>query len=192
MNNQEIGIIVEKALRQKESLMIYKHIDSVKIIPPDFSEDKKFRYKLEINLKNKDIGETICIIMQNPSYANEDIADKSVNFLEKLIFEKNYSEFNNINKIIIINQFAYIQTNDFKGTNEQIGERNNKIIEETIRNSDLILIAWGVSNSYKERKEFINSILINQTNKDKKQLATKKHPSRGFYENFIDTYHANI
>lgn len=192
MNCKQVGMIIKKALEQKESVLIYKHINNVEVEVPDFSDDKKFRYKLEIKLKNKNIGSTICVIMQNPSYANQDIADKSVNFLEKLIFEKSYIEFENINKIIIINQFAYIQTNDFKGEDSQIGERNNEVLENCINESDLILIAWGISNSYNSRKEFIDGILKSKLNNIKKQFITKKHPSRGFYDNFIESYNSNI
>ena len=168
--------------------MTYKHIEDVIITNVEFSNDKKFRYKLEIQLKNKNNGETLCVIMQNPSYADKNIADKSVNFLEKLIFKREYEVFSKINKIIIVNQFAYIQTNDFRGSFEQIGEKNNKIIEKCIEESDIILIAWGKSNSFKNRIDFINKILQKEQNCNKKCYITKKHPSRGFYNNFIEEY----
>ena len=126
--------------------------------------------------------------MQNPSYANKDIADKSVNFLEKLIFEKGYDEFSKIYKIIIINQFAYIQRNDFNGSIEQIGEKNNKVIENCINEADIILIAWGKNNVFKDRIDFVNEILLKKQNRNKKFYITKKHPSRGFYEDFIEEY----
>jgi len=29
-----------------------------------------------------------CVVMQNPSYADEDVADKSVQFMEKIVFKK--------------------------------------------------------------------------------------------------------
>jgi hypothetical protein len=163
----------------------YKHIENVEVTNVEFSDDKKFRYRLEIQLKNKSEGKTVCVIMQNPSYADRNIADKSVNFLEKLIFEKKYKEFSNVYKIIIVNQFAYIQTNDFSGLNEQIGEKNNNIIEKSIDVADIILIAWGKSNSFHNRIKFVNEIL---KKKQKKCYVTKKHPSRGFYDNFIEEY----
>ena len=73
--------------------------------------------------------------MQNPSVANVEIADKSVQFLEKLIFTKGYSEFRNVKKIIIVNQFAFIKTNDFNGSELHIGQKNDVHILEAIRES---------------------------------------------------------
>ena len=168
--------------------MTYNHIEDVEVTNAKFSNDKKFRYKLEIQLKDKSDGEALCVIMQNPSYADKNIADKSVNFLEKLIFKKGYEEFSKIHKIIIVNQFAYIQTNDFSGSDEEIGKENDKIIEDCITEADVVLIAWGKSNSFKNRIDFVNSILRQEQNHNKKYYITKKHPSRGFYDNFVEEY----
>ena len=125
--------------------------------------------------------------MQNPSVANVEIADKSVQFLEKLIFTKGYSEFRNVKKIIIVNQFAFIKTNDFNGSELHIGQKNDEHILEAIRESDIVLIAWGRSNRYSERKEAVNNMLAAHSGK-KTLLETKSHPSRGTYTNFIQTY----
>ena len=168
--------------------MTYKHIEDVIVTNAEFSNDKKFRYKLEIQLKDKNDGEVLCVIMQNPSYADKNTADKSVNFLEKLIFKKGYEEFSKIYKIVIVNQFAYVQTNDFSGSDEEIGKENDKIIEDCITKADVVLIAWGKSNSFKKRIDFVNSVLRKEQNYNKKCYVAKKHPSRGFYDNFIEEY----
>ena len=34
--------------------------------------------------------------MQNPSYAGEDFADKSVQFMENVVFKKNFAEFEDV------------------------------------------------------------------------------------------------
>ena len=124
--------------------------------------------------------------MQNPSVANNKIADRSVKFLEKLIFTKGYNEFRNVKKIIIVNQFAFIQTTDFKGLESDIGEKNDGHILEAIRESDTVLIAWGRGNSYSERKTAINNMLAEHSGKT--LLETNKHPSRGTYTNFVKAY----
>ena len=124
--------------------------------------------------------------MQNPSVANAEIADKSVQFLEKLIFTKGYSEFRNVKKIIIVNQFAFIKTNDFNGSELHIGQKNDAHILEAIREADTVLIAWGRGNRYSERKAVINIMLAQHYGKT--LLETKSHPSRGTYINFIQTY----
>lgn len=165
--------------------MIFRHIEGVSV-DAVFANCKKYRYKLSIQDDDSSGSETVCVIMQNPSVANAEIADKSVQFLEKLIFTKGYNEFRNVKKIIIVNQFALIQTNDFKGLESDIGENNDGHILEAIRESNIVLIAWGRDNPYSERKKAVNNMLAKHPGKT--LLETKKHPSRGTYINFIKTY----
>lgn len=79
--------------------------------------------------------------MQNPSYASVDIADKSVQVLERVIFEKGLVEFNGVERLIVVNQFAFIQTKDFIGTDAQIGTRNDQAIASAVDESEMVLIA---------------------------------------------------
>lgn len=123
--------------------------------------------------------------MQNPSVANEDIADKSVQFLEKLIFKKELPEFREVSQCFIVNQFARIQTRGFKGRTSDIGPENDHYIKSAIHKSDSILIAWGKTNSYTERQLGILEMIRASINK--KVLMTKKHPSRGSYQDFISS-----
>ncbi|MDP8162892.1 DUF1643 domain-containing protein [Pasteurella skyensis] len=163
--------------------MYFKHIDNVDV-QAVFSNN--YRYSLEITKNNTNNGKTVCVIMQNPSEANKERADKSVQFIEKLIFLKGYSEFANVRKIIIVNQFAYIQKKGFQGLDEHIGVDNDKYIKESIEKSEIVLIAWGVSNTCYDRQNEINRILAKYENKV--LLQTKKHPSRGTYKDFIEKY----
>ena len=121
--------------------------------------------------------------MQNPSEANDNRADKSIQFLENLVFEKDYEVFRNVQKMIVVNQFAYVQKHGFEGRIEQIGEKNDEVISKTIQKSDIILIAWGKQNQFQKRKEFVYGILGRLEGKS--VFETKKHPSRGFYKDFI-------
>jgi hypothetical protein len=121
--------------------------------------------------------------MQNPSVAGSEFADKSVQFLEKLIFQKQDPAFKKASQVVIVNQFARIQTRNFKGSPEDEGPENKAHLMEAIRVSDIILIAWGKTNPYKASQRNILQMLA--TFKDKTVLITKKHPSRGMYENFI-------
>ena len=162
--------------------MIYRHIPGVKV-KALFSDCKKFRYQLTIEDTSKINGDGVCVIMQNPSIANTEIADKSVQFLEKLIFEKEVELFRNVKTIIIVNQFARIQTKYFEGKAEDIGPDNDIHIRRAIDQSDIILIAWGKTNPFLKRQQDIIGII--SFYKDKKVLMTKKHPSRGTYQKFI-------
>jgi hypothetical protein len=162
--------------------MIYRHIPGVKV-KALFSDCKKFRYQLTIEDTSKRNGDSICVIMQNPSIANTEIADKSVQFLEKLIFEKEVELFRNVKTIIIVNQFARIQTKYFEGKAEDIGPDNDIYIRRAIDQSDIILIAWGKTNPFLKRQQDILRII--SSFQCKKVLMTKRHPSRGTYQKFI-------
>jgi hypothetical protein len=125
--------------------------------------------------------------MQNPSVADSEIADKSLQFLEKLIFMKNIPEFADATKLIIINQFAFVQTNKFSGQAEHIGPENDRYIQDAIAEADVILVAWGSSNSYSDRQNFINDKLI-KCQPNKVLLEGKQHPSRASYDDYVSTY----
>ncbi len=162
--------------------MIYKHIPEV-LVKAEFSNCKKFRYQLTIENTTKTNGNTLCVIMQNPSVANAKFADKSVQFLEKLIFEKEVELFRNVKTITVVNQFAYIQTNGFIGSPNKIGKENDSFIRQAIKDSDMVLVAWGKTNPFLKRQKDILRIVYSY--KGKKVLMTKKHPSRGTYQDFI-------
>ena len=145
------------------------------------------RYRLEMTkIGANDSPKTVCAIMQNPSYAGIDHADKSVQVLERVVFEKGLKEFEGVERLIVVNQFAHIQTNDFVGTDEQIGSRNNAAISEAFNESDIILIAWGKANGFTERKNYVLNLLENM--RDKTILKTSSHPSRMKYNGFIQPY----
>lgn len=168
-------------------MVTYNHIDNLKVTAK-FSDDNKFRYKLEA-IKTDRIDsdrKTVCVIMQNPSDANENVADKSVQFIEKLIFNEDYKEFENVYKIIVVNQFAYIQKKDFKGDDGVIGSENDEYIKSAINESNIILVAWGKSNSYYDRQKAVNCMLRLTSNN--KMYKTKSHPRVGSYKNFISAY----
>jgi len=124
--------------------------------------------------------------MQNPSYASVEIADKSVQVLERVVFEKELSEFNGVERLIVVNQFAFIQTKDFVGTDDQIGKRNDDAIDRAVDESEIVLIAWGKDNGFLQRQERILEIV--RTKKGKALLQTSRHPSRVIYDGFIQNF----
>lgn len=165
--------------------MVYQHMKKIDANAV-YSECGAYRYQLTLQHREKENGQTVCVIMQNPSVAGSEFADKSVQFLETLIFQKEYPEFAKISTIIIVNQFARIQTKNFQGRPSDLGPENNDHIQKSIRKSDIILIAWGKTNPYTERQQAIQDMI--QAYENKKVLMTKKHPSRGSYQDFITPY----
>lgn len=166
--------------------MTYKHIEDVSVTAC-FSDCRKYRYRLTVEKDGVPKGKTACVIMLNPSKANEKVADKTVQFVEKLVFTKKYKEFLGVTKIIIVNQFAYMQTKRFCGHDWQIGQDNDMHVQRTIDESEIILIAWGKNASgHKVRVKKINHFI--DSAEDKILLQTRGHPSRGWYKNFIEAY----
>jgi hypothetical protein len=170
---QEIGKQVVNQLKTKNCIHLYKHLEGLSV-NAIFSEDKLLRYKLEV--ESTFGNQIVCAIMQNPSYANELLADKSVNILEQIIFSNRISKFQNIKKLIIVNLFAFIQTNDFNGSIEQNDNKNDEMICLAIKESDEIIIGWGVDN-YFERINYVYSVL--RKYQEKVIYKTRKHPSLG-------------
>ena len=164
--------------------MTFKHLDPL-IISAEFSDCGKYRYLLSVINPESKGAKTLSVIMQNPSEADESKADKSVQFLENLVFRKNYLAFREVRKMNILNQFAFIQTKGFRGSDELIGSKNDDTIRSVIKDSDIILIAWGKNNPYVARQHKLSKLFSEY--RDMLILKTKKHPSRGFYKDFIST-----
>lgn len=162
--------------------MKFNHIENV-AVEATFSDCGKYRYCLRVKKNDASGNKKVCVIMQNPSVANSEVADRSAQFLEKLIFLKGAAEFKGVGEIVIVNQFAYVQTNNFNGSSGDIGPENDSYIKEAIESSDIVLVAWGASNRYDERKTTINAII--SAVKNKTLLQTKAHPSRGTYVDFV-------
>lgn len=166
--------------------MIHRHITDVSV-SAEFALESgvNYRYRLEITRCNT-IGKTVCVVMQNPSYATEEVADKSVQFMEKVVFEKGLAEFQDVSRLIVVNQFARIQTNDFRGLPEDVGARNNFAIREALLESDIVVLGWGSSNRFEERKAYVLGLLRDMP--QKQVLKTRMHPSRGRYNGFIQPF----
>ena len=163
--------------------MTYRHIEQVKV-KAQFSKDRKYRYLLTVDLENAPAsGKTACVIMMNPSYADEKIADKSVQFMERIVLQKNLPEFKGVKRLIVVNQFAYIQTHKFQGLPHEIGPKNNAAIKKAFQDSEIIILGWGCANPFEDRKLFVFRLLKKM--KRKKIFKTRKHPSRAGYEGFI-------
>jgi hypothetical protein len=171
--------------------MIYEHIDGVNVTAQFAWEgDLRYRYRLEIVLNDEvPSGKTVCVVMQNPSYAGEDVADKSVQFMEKVVFRKGLTEFEGVRRLLVVNQFAFIQTNAFQGLPHEIGSLNDAAIKDALLESDIVILGWGSSNRFEERKSFVLGLLAEM--KQKVLYMTRMHPSRGRYENFIQLYSNN-
>jgi hypothetical protein len=165
--------------------MRYLHIQNVTAKAHFEKEgDVLFRYRLEIIKAGASPSpKTACVVMQNPSYAGEDVADKSVQFMEKNVFERGLPEFAGVERLVVVNQFARVQTNGFRGLPSEIGSKNDLAIETALSESEIIIIGWGSTNPFEARKDFVLGLLTQLPNK--RLYKTSSHPSRGKYAGFI-------
>lgn len=166
--------------------MRYLHIKNV-TAKAQFATENGLRYRYRLEITKDGVSEspkTACVVMQNPSYAGEEEADKSVQFMEKNVFEQGLTEFNSVERLIVVNQFARIQTNDFAGLPHEIGTQNDNAIEAALEESGIIIIGWGSSNRFVERQEFVLELLKRMMH-EKQLYKTRMHPSRGCYADFI-------
>lgn len=167
----------------------YKHRPEL-CIDAEFSKEDPpiFRYRLSATKMGAGSNpKTVCAIMQNPSYACVEFADKSVQVLERVVFEKQCPEFRDVERLVIVNQFAFIQTNDFTGENDQVGKDNDTVIKDALDDAEIILVAWGSDNKFDERKQTIEK-MIRERKGRKTLLQTSSHPSRVTYDGFIQRY----
>lgn len=78
----------------------------IKNIKACFSSDKKHRFSLTVPFLERDCDNTICVIGQNPSCANEQKADKTLRYVEHYVFEK-LKKYSNI---IMLNLYTRVDT----------------------------------------------------------------------------------
>ena len=92
-----------------------------------------------------------------------------------------------VERLIVVNQFARVQTNDFEGLPSDIGPGNNRAIAAALKESQIIIIGWGVGNRFEARKKWVLDLL--KRLRGKKLYQTRSHPSRGRYAGFIRPLH---
>ncbi|MGH7991691.1 MAG: DUF1643 domain-containing protein, partial [Limisphaerales bacterium] len=73
---------------------------------------------------------------------------------------------------------------------EEIGRENNSEIEKALKESDIIIIGWGCTNSFGERKTFIFDLLGKL--EGKQLFQTRTHPSRGCFTDFIQPLNQSL
>ncbi|ENK0837966.1 DUF1643 domain-containing protein [Clostridium botulinum] len=141
--------------------------DCIIDIDDDFDEitSIKRRFILEIKLKNREGNKSAVVIMMNPSQADYEKSDRTVNRLLKYI----HIQLPNIAKVKILNLYAVYKTNpeDVQniinksnyeyvcGNIRQYGKTNNQYISEEINGGNIVIIAWGKGEIPKYNKRIV-------------------------------------
>ncbi len=199
ISRETIQSYLDRKFQGRETIVIYRHLNNVTVIPY-FNDDKTHRYGLiiekgqqtefskkifdfstsaeKLNDFEKEIKNTVCVILFNPSYADEYIADKTTSILEDDILNKKKIGKSAI-RIIIVNKFSEICTANFNQAaplETWKCKKNMVYIKRAIELSGEVLIAWGKTESTKI-DNYIYKCLLAKPNK--KYFIANRHPSRG-------------
>lgn len=158
-------------MRPRISERRYEHFEQVDVsnISACFSAGKDYRWTLDIPYKPESgRTEAVSVILKNPSAANEHLADRTIQNIEKQI----YRIFPAAAMLTILNLFA-IRGTDTKDVNDiiessnlssAIGDKNDYYIRQQLAKSHHIVVAWGAQSAiresrYRERVGLVAEIL---------------------------------
>ncbi len=142
------------------SIQHYKKVDTNNIIA-NFTDDLLHRSSLIIPFLERDTDKTICIIGQNPSNANQEHADKTLEYFENFVFQ-NLPQYS---KIIILNLYSRVDTQKEFNNDLERDETRKELFQYLEKNSDFLL-AFGASkkdgaynfySKFEELKPFLNN-----------------------------------
>ncbi len=119
------------------------HVPHFQLVDSDriealFVHGKRHRAKLRIPYRGKETYKSLCVIGQNPSDANEDVADKTVRYIEELICKK-CPEFS---QLVVLNLFSRVDKNKSEVV-DLLDETCMHVFEETIHEHENILMIYG-------------------------------------------------
>ncbi|MFP8965215.1 DUF1643 domain-containing protein [Pokkaliibacter sp. CJK22405] len=136
------------------------------------SAEPKFRYSLRIPFKREGT-EVALVVMMNPSKADRDNSDRTVNNVLKRI----YKECVSVKEVVIVNLYPIYETYSSKlALHEEQGGINISKIYSLIPEANFALLGWGKPNKFSDKKlknikyfDFAKNILI--------KLIDKKIPA---------------
>ncbi|WP_242223166.1 DUF1643 domain-containing protein [Bacillus cereus group sp. BfR-BA-01380] len=163
--------------------------------------EKRERLTITLNNKAEDADKVVSIIMMNPSIADEHKSDTTVNkvisfFADDYIEVVKGAEINteNIKTLNILNLFSLYNSNsenlnaDFKNLRSllpkqkfnAIFDKNLAVIKQTLKESDYIILAWGMPEDFHLTLYFsmINHILSYLFTLDKLVYVFQASPYR--------------
>lgn len=123
-------------------------------------------FRLSLKCKIQDKGESITVILMNPSYADEYNLDCTLYNVREYLTNKGFSDFEvlNIFPIRMPNSDKLTELMNKYDAKGEIQELNQKYIESVLKKSNKVLVAWG--GKYHAKAKWMFDLL-----KDKELLA---------------------
>ena len=179
--------------RARKRIFYYKdeYVKNVKLVHHDIATNR--RYRLDIELKNGDNEKAVHIMMINPSKANKENSDNTINRIIKYVSLNNSSGIlQDIGKIIITNLYVVceiypekvdenisVHSLDFvKGTDTDGKYNNNAIIEMANKEAQFVITAWGKGNifDYDNRIQEVFRLIQNKEMYHMEDLTQEGYP----------------
>ena len=139
-------------------------------------KDGEYRYLLECSWK--DNKKTVTFVMLNPSYADVDVCDRTINRCVE------FSKYWGYGKMNVVNLFA-LRSRDpeyLKGHPNPVGNENDRYILGAVNESDLLIFAWGVKHcSIKNRNKEVQLLLSQYEPHCIKKTVKGNHPRHPLY-----------
>lgn len=119
----------------------FEHVDSSRI-QARFSSCNLHRATLLIPFKGRTEGKRLCIVGQNPSAANEQYADKTIQFLERYVYEKLLE----YNQILMLNLYSRVDTKKTESCEVNHDECETLLHEAIALNTDFLFVFGKLKN----------------------------------------------
>ena len=104
-----------------------------------------FRYLLKIPYSERSGGDVVCVVLKNPSAANELYADRTIRRVEEYVWRR----FGQCKQLLVLNLYAYRSTavgdlwQRMTANSEVVGVDNDDFLRGSFQRSSHIICAWG-------------------------------------------------
>lgn len=130
----------------------------VKNVEVEIDDSTNSRYLLEVDLDNNN-EEAVAVIMKNPSKANKDKSDKTINNVLEVAYRERFG------KVFILNLYSYYspdvnQIKDLIDANKKEHlDKNDEWINKVMTRVDKVIIGWGtIQGSNSIKKQYDNRV----------------------------------
>ncbi|MBS3911248.1 MAG: DUF1643 domain-containing protein [Hydrogenophaga sp.] len=173
-------------LTQMKQCVLHSEQIDLASVRAEFFDNRRHRGSLFLPFSQR-TGRTLCIIGQNPSDADERCADKTIRYLENLIYDTQPQ----YGALLVLNLYSRVDTQK-SATEDLLHARCAKILDTAIQRHEDILLVYGklrVQGAYDfpDRARAV-AAQLNFKNVFKLDIGTKYFPHPGnpkiLYRNF--------
>lgn len=117
-----------------------QHLEFVDLprVKADISKDNRHRFGLQIPFIDRDNYPTLCIVGQNPSDANAGVADKTIQYLEKYVYQ-NLPAFGSILMLNLYSRIDKYKT----ATEDLLNAQTDEVFRQSMAEHNDVLMVYG-------------------------------------------------